>query len=1163
MKVCGIILVPIEPHSPFRSMIFEIKNKTFKVPKFTLVIFSIFVFLGAFFALSVKDAAAAFDPLKCPSRTTGSRLLYECPDINVSLNPASPKLNDSVTVNVSINNSEAAALYADKGFDVVMYKCEAGWLGNSCSTVIKKWETAPGNGTAFIFSGFKVVSPFAVGLNKIRFSVKAEATSADAIEGGSSEVYFIKDIDVTVGPSASVTQPTINFNTSKTYNSGRVLVRVDFTYTPDTAQNAATAFQYTCFPGDSQKSLSKDAAYFSCDYPADVKDYVAVITALSGTRQITTANINVNIDGKEKDSGTITVGSDPTGKNSEGGIWGLVNKIIGAILQLVSEVVYFIFYWFIAPLIQALLSIRTYTDTFVNVIYPGWEIIRNICNLAFIAVLIAIGLATLFRVESYKFRHLLVQLILAALLVNFSLVIAQAILGLADTIQSQFLPNNVEVIRSLARDLMVTNIRTAVWDLPVGQQSGLSNTATMFFYASMTVGSFLVFAAIAIFLLIRIVALWLLLMVSPVAYVAGVLPSTANLRGQWWSLFIKYAFFTPLMAFFLNLTAVISAQTREQSLLQTVTSAQLGDSDFAVFVFKTASNVILLVFLLASLKVAEEFGIMGASAITEIAKKGLYVPFAAPAGVAKYGAEVGWGYLMRKKTEKSIPLSKKGWLGKAAFAALNPSILKHALDKRKERREGLISHVAEGAMAAEVVGKFPLTKETLPDLASEALEHGAMERLKDRPYIGERQTYQRLKTLMNDGTKDLNAIRDVWTDIMALASGKGTNYILSLSKDLGLGQNFDASDKGLIQFANAMHKHGYGSKEQIAHMMTQLNNYYYKNGEYGFAEMVGTHDGHPSIIETYDGTEKGVDPSLEGEIKGSPAYLLLNEEIKEEMHNDSVNFMQAEAASGRSITIEQAKAEIEKNADSYLQRAYNRHSAELGNANMGAYHGFDDEHFKHDYDNAKTFYNAQEEAQINKNKLENQQAARDVHWSARANVQKDGTYKLTYGGVADIIDRGSGYYAQFSRQQPKVVKAMLKAVERDEAVEVNPPEYGGVRMNMAVKQVADRAYKEIMDNEMEAGLEITEAKKEEMRKMALAVAEVKHRLYKTYALEGKNYKNGDEWEHFKVELGNLDSTFEDYKAAMPGGFYEKDDDMDLAKAFNFSKKETKASAPTP
>ena len=108
----------------------------------------------------------------------------------------------------------------------------------------------------------------------------------------------------------------------------------------------------------------------------------------------------------------------------------------------------------VSPMLASLLSVRVYTDGFVNVIYPGWEILRNVCNIYFILAIIAIAMGTLFRVESYKFRHLLVQLIIAALTVNFSLIIGQAILGVADTVQNQFLPNNEQVINQLSRDLM-------------------------------------------------------------------------------------------------------------------------------------------------------------------------------------------------------------------------------------------------------------------------------------------------------------------------------------------------------------------------------------------------------------------------------------------------------------------------------------------------------------------------------------------------------------------------------------------------------------------------------------------------------------------------------------------------------------------------------------
>lgn len=329
--------------------------------------------------------------------------------------------------------------------------------------------------------------------------------------------------------------------------------------------------------------------------------------------------------GSNSNSGTNAVTNDTTGA-----LLGLINKIIVTLLGFINELIYFLFFWLIAPLIQAMLSIHAYQDSFVNVIYPGWEIVRNVCNILFIIAIIAMGLGTLLRVDSYQYRNLLVKLVIAALLVNFSLVIAQVILAFADTIQAQFLPNNVDVIRSLARDLMVTNTRIATWNVNSASLGSFSYTVTFFFWVALAVGSFLVFAAIAAFLVIRVVALWVLLMLSPIAYVAGILPPTASLGQKWWSQFLKYAFFTPVIAFFLNMAAVISSSTQTRSVLQSVTSSSFSDSNMPAltdFVSKISSNIILLVFLVMAIKVAEEMGVAGGKILSEVGQKGMLSPF--------------------------------------------------------------------------------------------------------------------------------------------------------------------------------------------------------------------------------------------------------------------------------------------------------------------------------------------------------------------------------------------------------------------------------------------------------------------------------------------------------------------------------------------------------
>lgn len=283
------------------------------------------------------------------------------------------------------------------------------------------------------------------------------------------------------------------------------------------------------------------------------------------------------------------------GANSLDSLGNLIAKIIDLVIGFIQQLVFDLFSFFIAPLIVSILHIHVYTDTFAAIIYPGWVVVRNLCDIFFILALIAIGMATLFRIESYQYKHLIVQLIIAALLVNFSLVISQAVLGLADTVQNQFLPANVNAITNLAQSLMVNSTTLAGHIENISTGSVVVTVVEPFFNLAMALGTFGVFLAIAGFLVIRIVVLWVLLMVSPVAYVAGVLPATSNLRSQWWQLFLKYAFFTPIMAFFLNIAAVISVTYYTNPVLQKVlngTNIQTGNDNITLIVFGIGSNVL-------------------------------------------------------------------------------------------------------------------------------------------------------------------------------------------------------------------------------------------------------------------------------------------------------------------------------------------------------------------------------------------------------------------------------------------------------------------------------------------------------------------------------------------------------------------------------------------
>ena len=400
-------------------------------------------------------------------------------------------------------------------------------------------------------------------------------------------------------------------------------------------------------------------------------------------------------------------GSPAQTKQEMSGITKLISDLFIGISQLMITFTYNIFYKIVAPMLQGLLSIRVYTDQFVNVIYPGWEILRNVSNIYFIIAIIAIAMATLFRVESYKYKHLLVQLMIAALTVNFSLVIGQAVLGVADTVQNQFLPNNASVIKQLGKDLMPNRIQEIITSSKFASGSFFATASASLFFMSLAFGSFLVFAAILFYLVVRIVMLWILLMLSPLAYAAGVLPSTTGLRAQWWKEFLKYAFFTPIMAFFMNMAALIAVNYEfvfRDINSNIAPSAEWGG--FATLVFAVASNMMLLVFLFAAINLAQKFGIFGADVVDKVVKGGIFAPFAGVGAIGAGGAWVGKraaGRVGRWWNEKTVQWfletkegeKDRGVLSKAMFAITNPKNFLKGWEKRAQELKELSQTEAE------------------------------------------------------------------------------------------------------------------------------------------------------------------------------------------------------------------------------------------------------------------------------------------------------------------------------------------------------------------------------------------------------------------------------------------------------------------------------------
>jgi hypothetical protein len=768
----------------------------------------------------------------------------------------------------------------------------------------------------------------------------------------------------------------------------------------------------------------------------------------------TQADLDKAIAGNVRPSDVPAYGGAVSGNSSaiSGGgsdpVTWLIKQIINGVLGIFQELIYAIFFYFVAPFIQAMLSIHPYTDTFVAVIYPGWEVVRNLCNMLFVIALVVIALATLFRIDSYQFKHLIVQLIIAALLINFSLVIAQAILALADTVQAQFLPANVTVIRSLAGNLMVNNWRDAFFTMgsPFTSNTNAGSLADVvqpLFFFSLSLGSFAVFCAIMVFLVIRIIALWILLLVSPIAYACGVLPATASYRATWWQYFIKYAFFTPIMAFFLNMTAVMANQYTSggnpilKSLSDPAAIASLRNSDVAAFVFRLASNLLLLIFLVAGLKVADAAGVFGAHGITAIAQNGILAPFAGAGMLAKSGAD----WLQRVKRDKTASWSQEHdkdgkhnpLYKKIAFAALNPDAVVKAFKKDSEKNMERAEHFAEAA-AIDLKRQTPGFRE--PGLASEYAEaqlHYIDQLDKERPYSGNESlaVAEALKTTKLAQTQDKQKA-NFSRQLLQLTENKGLNTFMYYYKGKN-GESFEYTPEGINAMMVDLVKQNIISNQMAGELRSRMSKIGYESGSTVLYEGTNYHEGsvHPILFDTEQITE--ADGKKRWVIVGKNEYEKIENEAYQKMDKDVNTNAKVKEEIAELIPEGADATMIENITNDYRKKLFEKYKEK------GIEHELHHQHEKgdHSLENYVHWVSSLNEKNSNITKAKNpNETFTSTHWNS-IGAEVSGKYELQDATMVQLknIDAGTYFGLGRGQVQEKILETITYALkDRDRVV---------------------------------------------------------------------------------------------------------------------------------
>ena len=207
--------------------------------------------------------------------------------------------------------------------------------------------------------------------------------------------------------------------------------------------------------------------------------------------------------------------------------------------------------WIISP---AFISLKFTNNPFVN---AGLSITRGFSNLGFIVFLVAIGLATALRIEEYKAKKTLPLLIIVALLINFSPVFCGVIIDASNIVMNFFLEKITGIEGFMNIVYMTGNAVVNLlgsWDL----WSVISAVMVILVLIVFNFFAGFIFILFSALFIMRYIMLWILVILSPIAFVSYILPVTRHGKTllswrNWWEQLVAWAIIGIIAGFFLYL----------------------------------------------------------------------------------------------------------------------------------------------------------------------------------------------------------------------------------------------------------------------------------------------------------------------------------------------------------------------------------------------------------------------------------------------------------------------------------------------------------------------------------------------------------------------------------------------------------------------------------
>lgn len=314
-----------------------------------------------------------------------------------------------------------------------------------------------------------------------------------------------------------------------------------------------------------------------------------------------------------------------TSASAELGVKDGTSFILNTIASILSIIIDFMGS-LILLLVSILINFASYNE-FVHAqpVEIGWVLMRDVANMFFIVVLLVSAFSTIIGYHEFHYTKVLPKLLLYAVLINFS----KTLIGLLIDFSQVLMLTFVNAFRQAAGGNFISALKLSRItsfsreaepggaDLEVA--SGLIPASIL---GIVMLGISITLLVIMIgFVIFRIIGLWMLLIISPLAFFALALPSKMSkamsvFTGSFWSRLSDLLIGGPVMAFFLWLSlAVVQGDGTPFAALYPESRETTSAAEFVTQV-GTASEIATFIVAIALMLSGVEFAIKTSGAIS-------------------------------------------------------------------------------------------------------------------------------------------------------------------------------------------------------------------------------------------------------------------------------------------------------------------------------------------------------------------------------------------------------------------------------------------------------------------------------------------------------------------------------------------------------------------